>query len=616
MRAELRRLAVGGLAVAFVGVVFGLHAAPALAAYTARVQAGTLTVTGNGASDKLALHLDGLSPNTLQLDVGEDGTTDLGFDRTTFNAIVVNAGGGNDEVRVDRSGGTFTDELVTINGGDGNDTLLGGDGADALNGGGGDDFVDGNIGSDRVTLGTGNDRFQWDPGDGSDFVDGQGGVDELDFNGSNASENITLSPDGAGVRLARDIAGVTMDLDGIEDANLRMLGGVDAVRVADLTGTALKTADVDLAGFDGSGDGAADTVTAVATDAPDRIDLSNSGEQLAVRGLAAQTRVSGGEEALDNLVVQALGGADTITMSIGVTGPTPANVDGGEGADTVRYVGTPNADQVTVVPNGGEVATVAPGTTRLDTTAVESLDVVGLGGDDTLVGLNGIGTLTSLTLDGGGGEDTLRGGDGADLLIGGAGDDLVDGNIGADRALLGTGADRFQWDPGDGSDVVEGQGGVDQLDFNGSNIGENLSLTPNGRRVRLSRDIGGVTMDFDGIEQANLRMLGGADAVTVDSLAGTVLKTVAVDLSAFGGGGDGSADTVTANGTSGRDVVQVTRSGAEVSAVGLPALIRVVGSEPALDTLRLQTLAGDDDVTVAPDVQDAIGVQVDLATDE
>src|SRR4051812_9680455 len=63
-------------------------------------------------------------------------------------------------------------------------------------------------------------------------------------------------------------------------------------------------------------------------------------------------------------------------------------------------------------------------------------------------------------IDGGGGNDTLLGGDGNDLLIGGAGNDTVTGGRGNDTALLGTGNDRFIWNPGDGSDIVEGQGGV------------------------------------------------------------------------------------------------------------------------------------------------------------
>ena len=40
--------------------------------------------------------------------------------------------------------------------------------------------------------------------------------------------------------------------------------------------------------------------------------------------------------------------------------------------------------------------------------------------------------------------------------------------------------------------------------------------------------------------------------------------------------------------------------------------MRIAGSEAANDTLRVQTLDGDDDVTVAPDVADLIATVVDL----
>jgi len=42
-------------------------------------------------------------------------------------------------------------------------------------------------------MGAGNDTFTWDPGDGNDTVEGQGGTDSLEFNGSNAAENIDVS---------------------------------------------------------------------------------------------------------------------------------------------------------------------------------------------------------------------------------------------------------------------------------------------------------------------------------------------------------------------------------------------------------------------------------------
>ena len=66
-----------------------------------------------------------------------------------------------------------------------------------------------------------------------------------------------------------------------------------------------------------------------------------------------------------------------------------------------------------------------------------------------------------ITLNGGAGNDTLIGGSGNDVFQGGTGNDFVDGNIGNDVAFLGTGNDTFQWDPGDTSDIVEGQGGQD-----------------------------------------------------------------------------------------------------------------------------------------------------------
>jgi Ca2+-binding RTX toxin-like protein len=610
-----RALALGALTAVITTAALTLGADPAHAAYTARVQAGTLRITGDAADDKLALRLG--SPSTLDVDVGEDGSADFSFDRNAFTAIDVVAGPGDDEVRIDQSGGAFTDEAVTINGGDGNDTLIGGSGAERLVGGGGDDFADGNLGSDTALMGAGDDRFQWDPGDGSDVVEGQGGHDQLDFNGSNANEQIDLSANGPRLLLTRDVANITMDMDGVEEVNVRALGGSDSITVNDLAGTDAKAVDVDLDAIGGSGDTLADTVTVNGTADADKLQLSSEAGALVVGGLAADTRVTGGETTLDKIVAAGLGGDDTLTATVGVTGTTPVTFDGGEGQDSTHFDGTAAGDEIAIARNGDAAATFAPGGVIVNTIAsVESLVVEGRDGNDTIAASNGIGTITALTLDGGDGNDTLRGGDGADLLLGGAGDDLVDGNIGADQAQLGAGDDHFQWDPGDGSDVVEGQGGTDQLDFNGSNANEQIDLSANGPRLRLTRDVANITMDTDGVERVSIRALGGSDNLAVGDLAGTDVKTVDIDLNATGGGGDGQADAIAVSGTDRRDVVQVTRSGSQASVTGLPVETRIVGSEPAGDTLSVQTLGGDDDVTVAPDVSDLIATTVDLGTDE
>ena len=175
--------------VAGLLAVLGFAAERANAGYSARVNNGTLTLTGNGASDQLALRLQAGVPTTLQVDVGDNGSADLSFDRAAFDRIVVNAGGGNDRVRMDEANGVFTDtETTSTNGQNGYDTLLGGAGAETFLGGAQNDRVDGNGGADIGLLGTGHDTFVWDPGDGSDIVEGQGGTDTLLFNGSGGRE--------------------------------------------------------------------------------------------------------------------------------------------------------------------------------------------------------------------------------------------------------------------------------------------------------------------------------------------------------------------------------------------------------------------------------------------
>ena len=243
---------------------------------------------------------------------------------------------------------------------------------------------------------------------------------------------------------------------------------------------------------------------------------------------------------------------------------------------------------------------------------VENLVVRGLGGADTINGQNGIAALTHLSIDGGAGDDTLGGGDGDDTLIGGTGNDLVDGNRGADTALLGAGDDRFQWDPGDGSDTVEGQGGSNALSFNGSNAPENIDVSANGSRVRLFRDVAAITMDVNNIQRLDLRALGGIDAVTVNDMTGTDLNSANVDLGATGGGGDGATDTVTVNATNRADRVRVTRSGSQVLTTGLAAQTTIDGSEGVNDTLRINTLDGRDSVTVDPDAELLITPVIDL----
>jgi Ca2+-binding RTX toxin-like protein len=533
-------LAVAGAACGVEPDIGELDLAAA-APVKAQVKKRTLYVTGNGASSRVALRLG--PTGLLEVDLGDDYVAEQRFDRATFEKIVINAGGGHDVVRIDDSGGLFTDtELTTIAGGDGNDTLLGGFGAETFFGGAGKDVIDAGGNSDVIFMGAGDDVLVWHPGRGSDVVEGEGGVDTMEFHGGNVGEVFEVDAADGRVRFTRNVASVVMDLDGVERIDLRAMGAADAVTVRDVSGTALARLDIDLAGAAGPGDAAADIVTLEAVDV---VDVFPEGSALLARGLGAEVRVTNGEPA-DRLLVNGAAG-------------TLMRVNGSEGADQIFVI---SDGGVPVVQLAGAAALAAPSGMTL-------LEVHGRGGNDTISAVGGL--AAGVFFDGGDGDDVISGSVRDDVLVGGEGNDVLDGQQGADGIFMGPGDDAFVWDPGDGSDVVEGQEGADVLRFNGSSANEKLRLEASGARLRFTRDIGIVTLDLASVETAELRTLGGSDGVVVGDLAGTPTTRVEIDLALFGGGADALADSVTVEGSPAADVVAIAADGAALVATGLAA---------------------------------------------
>jgi Ca2+-binding RTX toxin-like protein len=257
---------------------------------------------------------------------------------------------------------------------------------------------------------------------------------------------------------------------------------------------------------------------------------------------------------------------------------------------------------------------------RIARDKVKRIRVKARGGDDQvrIDDANGAFTSTIPTrIDGQGGNDTLRGGLGAERLNGDAGADVIDGNGGNDISNLGAGDDRFIWDPGDGSDTVEGRKGADTMTFNGSNTNESFRLSANGARTRLVRDVGAITMDFDGIERVDVNSLGGNDVLTVEDLVATKVRTVNHDEAAALGGAvpDAGTDQTILNATNANDAITAAGSAGSAAVTGLAAALNVAHAEAARDSLTLNALGGNDRVDAATLGADAMKLTQDGGAD-
>jgi Ca2+-binding RTX toxin-like protein len=309
---------------------------------------------------------------------------------------------------------------------------------------------------------------------------------------------------------------------------------------------------------------------------------------------------------IDNVFVNNLFGTDIDGITVNLSGTI-----GGSAADAQfdAVVGTATdlVNIVEIVGAGSSLfVTGLPALISINQAdPTDQLVVNTLGGNDFISATSLNGGVISMTIDAGLGDDTVLGGQGGDTIIAGDGNDTVDANFGGDSVFLGIGNDTFIWDPGDGSDVVEGQAGTDILLFNGSNANENVTITPNGGRALLLRDVASVTMDMDDMETLSFTAFGGADNITVGNMAGTDVTKVIVNLAASNGAADGFADSVTVNATGLGDIldIAVDPSGSVVL-TGLFATVEIRNFD-SLDRLIINAGEGNDTI-------DATGVGIAL----
>ena len=389
---------------------------------SATLKNGVLTIEGNDLPNVIAVSQDSTSVR-----VNEDGKV-TAFKATSVKGIVVNGGGGNDQLL----GRTNLKKPMTLRGGAGNDTLVGGAKGDVFEGGPGQDRADYSHRNQNMNI-----SLDDVANDGA--TNDAGAVVEKD----NVRSDVEVIRTGNGNDLIRgsnadNIIGAGFGLDTVYG-----MGGHDLLAVA-----SRNHYDPDTV-YGGEGNDWIETTGAA------RLTAHGEGGNDKIVGGSANDTLSGGS-GTDSIYGN--DGADDISG-----GDWRDHLFGGPGNDLIR--GGRGDDIIEAGDGDDTVWGDVPPITRV----ILGGGVIGGGIFDSIKITP---TSDSDVINGGAGNDLLHGGDDADTLSGGtgndklwgdAGNDVTRGNAGNDTCYGGDGADNLSGDEGDDLIVSIGGGAFDTL---------------------------------------------------------------------------------------------------------------------------------------------------------
>jgi Ca2+-binding RTX toxin-like protein len=572
--------------------------------YTVDVAGDVVTEAANGGTDTVLISATSvMTAYTLGSDVEN---------LTLSGAAAVGNGNASNNVITGRSGAAST-----LNGLDGNDTLIGG----SLN-----DTLDGGTGTDSMTGGGGNDTYTVDVVADTVVEVSGGGTDTVLISAASTMTTYTLATEVENLTLAgavttgignvsnntiTGLAGIASNLSGLGGSDT-LIGGAGNDTLDGGTGTDSMTGGggddtytVDLVGdsvVEVSG-GGTDTVLIDSTATMTTYTLANEVENLTLAGSVATGIGNASNNTITGLAglasnLSGLAGDDTL---IGGTGNDTLNggtgtdsMTGGGGNDT--YTVDVAGDVVTEAANGG-TDTVLISATSVMTAYTLGSDVENL----TLSGAAAVGNgnaSNNVITGRSGAASTLNGLDGNDTLIGGSLNDTLDGGTGTDSMTGGGGNDTYTVDVVADTVVEVSGGGTDTVLISAASTMTTYTLATEVENLTLA---GAVTTGIGNVSNntitglagiaSNLSGLGGSDTLiggagndTLDGGTGTDSMT--------GGGGD---DTYTVD-LVGDSVVEVSGGGTDTVLIDSTA------------TMTTYTLANEvENLTLAGSVATGIG---------
>lgn len=401
--------------------------------------AGNDSLVGGDGNDRLVETVNGNATITNTKMTGGNGSDTL----STMEEIEVTGNANNN--LLDAS--AYTLGAVTLNGGDGNDTLAGGASfGDVLDGGDGDDVVRAN-------------------------VEGTVSLSDADLTSSGITDVLTSIEAASLTGSATDD---DIDASGFS-GSASISGGAGNDTITGAAGPSLLNGQAGNDVVTGQGDndsllGGAGHDTMDGGDGDDRINGNDGDDSInggtgndTITGDGGRDEIFGGDDddridaGVANDTVFGEGGNDSILGGNGLD-----SIEGGDGDDTLN--GQADADRIEGGEGNDQILGGAGHDVLLGEAGDDSLN--SQGGNDTMIGGDGDDTLTGGAgnelmfggdgndfLNGQAGNDTLIGDDGDDTLLGGAGNDLVLGGLGGDDSING----------GAGKDTVGGGGDQDVI---------------------------------------------------------------------------------------------------------------------------------------------------------
>jgi|GEM_PF-259753 len=478
---------------------------------------GQDTLTGAGSVDLSAVTSNITVNLTAAATQITNGTNSVTWNSSTINITTVSTGSGNDTIS-----GTGTGNPENLKGNAGSDTITAGSGNDTLDGGTGNDSLNG---------GNGNDSYNFSDNWGIDTLTDSAGTDQVDLSNVTADATINLV-NGSGAEVTSGSNSIEFGTSVLENA----FGGAGNDTI---TGTFANNILVGNAGNDTIiGADGNDSITggsgndSISAGTGDDTLIGGAGNDILDGGDGNDTYVFGpvgtdpanwgndtiidssGSQTLDfssvttnlamNLTSGVTDGINTVSWSgniistayagsgnDNVTGNSLANVistyagndtlngaggndilSGGDGNDTYVFSGTWGSD--TLSDNAGENVVDCSAVT-----AALTINLTSSTSDEITDGTNKVNWSSGDII-----ADAI-GGSGNDSITGNTGDNVLTGMTGNDTLIGGSGNDTYQFNLGDGQDLIQDSAGTDKVLFTSSVNLNNVIVYQSGSNLQI-----------------------------------------------------------------------------------------------------------------------------------